>query len=327
MCGRRNIREKSMPRKLTTAEFITKAKKVHKGKYDYSLVDYVNAKTKVKIMCAVHGIFEPTPNDHLSRCGCPKCAPCAKLTTEIFVQRSIKVHGDVYNYNLVKYITKNITVQIICRKHGSFWQYPENHLKGSGCSKCNADRLRYTTEEFIKRSVAAHGTKYRYDKVNYVNNTTKVKLICPTHGVFIQDPANHLRGRGCPECISSESKGVGIIKAHLQNTEYKQEYRLLGCKNKQVLPFDFGVLHKGDLAGLIEFDGRQHYVPVKFYGGFKQLRRTQLHDLMKTLYCEANNIPLLRIPYWRQHEIPKLINNFIAENQLVLHVKRTIKIV
>jgi hypothetical protein len=55
-----------------TLEFINKAKKVHNDKYDYSLVEYVNARTKVKIIDAHHGVFEQTPTDHLNGKGCPR---------------------------------------------------------------------------------------------------------------------------------------------------------------------------------------------------------------------------------------------------------------
>ena len=58
---------------MNTEEFINKANKVHNGKYDYSKVEYVNAKTKVCIMCPKHGEFWQTPDDHLRGKGCPKC--------------------------------------------------------------------------------------------------------------------------------------------------------------------------------------------------------------------------------------------------------------
>ena len=58
-------------KKLTTKQFIEKAKLVHGDKYDYSLVEYKNSKTKVKIKCnTCNNIFNQTPNDHLSKKGC-----------------------------------------------------------------------------------------------------------------------------------------------------------------------------------------------------------------------------------------------------------------
>ena len=62
-----------MPKKLTTEEFISKAKEVHGNKYDYSKVEYVNNHTKVCIICPKHGEFWQTPNHHLLGHGCSKC--------------------------------------------------------------------------------------------------------------------------------------------------------------------------------------------------------------------------------------------------------------
>ena len=55
-------------------------------------------------------------------------------------------------------------------------------------------------EEFIARSNNIHNNKYDYSKVEYVNNKTKVCIICPKHGEFWQTPKNHLLGQGCPIC-------------------------------------------------------------------------------------------------------------------------------
>lgn len=60
-------------KKLTTKEFIERAINIHANGYDYSLVDYINTKTKVKIICLKHGLFEQIPNNHLSGMGCPIC--------------------------------------------------------------------------------------------------------------------------------------------------------------------------------------------------------------------------------------------------------------
>ena len=57
-----------------------------------------------------------------------------------------------------------------------------------------------TTEEFIKDARKKHGNKYDYSKVVYVNNRTKVCIICPEHGEFWQVPFSHLQGQGCPKC-------------------------------------------------------------------------------------------------------------------------------
>jgi hypothetical protein len=56
--------------KLTTKEFIEKARLKHGDKYDYSKAEYTNSKTKVCIICPEHGEFWQTPGDHLDGHGC-----------------------------------------------------------------------------------------------------------------------------------------------------------------------------------------------------------------------------------------------------------------
>ena len=69
-------------------------------------------------------------------------------------------------------------------------------------------------ENFIDKSKAIHGDKYDYSKVVYINNRTKVCIICPKHGEFWQSPSNHLIGRGCPLC-----KNEHLSNIKLKNTE------------------------------------------------------------------------------------------------------------
>ena len=57
-----------------------------------------------------------------------------------------------------------------------------------------------TTEIFIERARKVHGDRYDYSKVEYVNVFAKVRIICSTHGEFLQVARQHLKGRGCPEC-------------------------------------------------------------------------------------------------------------------------------
>ena len=195
-----------MGKKKTKEEFITKARKVHSDKYDYSKVKYVNNATKVCIICnePEHGEFWQTPSAHINGQGCPKCGGCYTPTTEEWIVSAHKVHGDKYNYSKVKYVNNYTKVCIICPKHSEFEQSPYQHLQGQGCPICSneatCERCRHSKEEFIKKARKAHGDKYDYSKVNYVNNKTKVCIICPKHGEFWQIPNGHLSGQGCPKC-------------------------------------------------------------------------------------------------------------------------------
>jgi len=125
-------------KKMTLDEFVKKSNEIHNFKYDYSLVDYKNNFTKVKIICKDHGIFEQKPNGHIiQKSGCLKCSGKKTKTTEEFILHSKKIHGDLYNYSLVNYISGNIKVKIICKNHGIFEQKPDIHTnRRHGCPKC-----------------------------------------------------------------------------------------------------------------------------------------------------------------------------------------------
>jgi len=205
-----------MPKKLTTNEFIEKAKLVHGDKYDYSKVEYKTYHEKVTIICPTHGEFEQRCSDHLSGKGCKDCRKdylSVKFSSNvsIFKNRANRIHKSFYNYDKVVYKNANIKVKIICPTHGEFEQTPASHLNGNGCPKCaikyKSNKRKLTTKEFIEKSIKIHGNKYDYSKVEYgKNNHIKVTIICPTHGEFEQMPYSHLSGQGCPKCVHQISK-------------------------------------------------------------------------------------------------------------------------
>ena len=65
---------------------------------------------------------------------------------------------------------------------------------------------KYTKEEFIEKAKEVHGNKYDYSKVEYKNSQTKIIIICPIHGEFLQQPYSHLNGNGCPLCVSLKKR-------------------------------------------------------------------------------------------------------------------------
>lgn len=139
-----------------------------------------------------------------------------KYNNDIFINLSNKIHNFKYDYSLVNYITNNKKVEIVCPEHGIFLQRPDVHLRGGGCTKCvlkfNSEKYRQTVEDFIKKSNKIHNFKYDYSLVEYINNKTKVNIVCPIHGIFTQEPRSHLNKSGCPKCdISHKSNNVDFI--------------------------------------------------------------------------------------------------------------------
>src|SRR4051812_41756005 len=123
---------------IISEKFIEKAKIIHNDKYDYSKTNYTNSKTKIKIICPVHGEFEQTPTDHLRGRNCFKCGVGIRSknrtkTTKEFVEKAKTIHGDKYNYHLTAYKNANQKIKITCLIHGEFEQTPNNHLSGKGC--------------------------------------------------------------------------------------------------------------------------------------------------------------------------------------------------
>jgi hypothetical protein len=122
-----------------------------------------------------------------------------KYTQEEFIKKAKTIHGDKYDYSMVEYTGMHDRVKIICPKHGVFEQLAMGHVGGNGCLKCSYSRA-LDTETFIERGKKVHGDKYDYSLVNYKNNRTKVKIICPEHGEWEQVPNSHLAGNGCAKC-------------------------------------------------------------------------------------------------------------------------------
>jgi Zn finger protein HypA/HybF involved in hydrogenase expression len=197
---REHTKEIREMRKITTPEFIEKAKAIHGDEYDYSKVDYKGSAKKVEIICPKHGKFEQQAGAHLFGQGCPKCnIENKKGGIKEFINKSKQIHGDKYDYSKTEYGKDNKTpVKIICPIHGEFLQSPNNHLSGYGCKKCSGQNR--SNEEFIELSKKIHGDKYDYSKVNYNRATDEVIIGCDIHGYFKQKPSKHLSGQGCPKC-------------------------------------------------------------------------------------------------------------------------------
>ena len=283
-----------MPKQITTKEFIERSKNIHNDKYDYSLTDYIRSKTKIKIICPNHGIFEQRPNDHLSGYGCPKCASNYKLNKDVFIKKSKIKHNNIYDYSMVNYINYETKVKIICPIHGVFEQTPHHHLNGIKCPNCSHNK-KIKLEEFINQCIKTHGYKYDYSLVKYKNSKkNKIEIICKKHGIFQQTPYEHKKGSGCPIC--NESKGERNIRFILdnKNIKYKYQKKFKDCKYKSILSFDF-YLPEYNLC--IEFDGEQHETPINIFGGIEGLKIRQKRDQIKNEYCQNNNIRLIRIKH------------------------------
>ncbi len=274
-------------------EIINNCKRVHGDKYDYSLIQQTKKESKSKIICPKHGVFEQNLYNHIfKKYNCPKCSG-RNISQDEFIIDSNEIHDHKYDYSLVEYKNKKSSVKIICPIHGIFEQNTYLHLKGHGCPHC-AGCAKSNTKEFIKKSNKIHKNKYDYSLVDYKNAKTKVKIICPKHGIFEQTPNKHLRGNGCLLC--KESKSEDIIKRELDTRKIKYEKQKIftNCRFKRPLKFDFFII---DSNSCIEFDGEQHFEKFRFEKNENNLEIRKKRDQIKNIYCKENSIKLFRIKY------------------------------
>ena len=318
-CKKCGILSRVLKRSKGKDEFIKEATIKHNGKYDYSKVVYENNSTKVCIICPIHGEFWQTPAAHLSGKSCPKCAHrWYRYTTEEFINCAKNVHGDKYDYSKVDYKNNKTKICIICPIHGEFWQLPSAHLKGQGCPKCanisNGKRKLMGFDKFIEKSKEIHKDKYDYSKVEYINNRTKVCIVCPIHGEFWQKPTKHLQGQGCPIC--NQYKLEKNIKHFLDENkiEYKYQYRAEWLKNNNnnKLSVDF-YLPKYNIA--IECQGIQHFKPVEYFGGNYRFKQQIKNDYLKKNICKKHDINVL---YIIENEIKTNIKIYNNHNTILV---------
>lgn len=225
---------------LTKEEFVERAIIVHGDKYDYNDLNYLGNRISGIINCKIHGPFEQLPRAHLNGRGCTKCFLEKKMYSTLeFIEESIKVHGNLYNYSKTIYNNSWTKIIIICKNHGEFLQTTSHHLQGHGCPQCGniktSESIKLTLEEFIIKANLRHNNKYDYSLVNYINSNIKIDIICFKHGVFSQIPGGHLAGKGCRFCVATTSKKETIwldklgVPQHLRSKSLK-------INNKRIKP-------------------------------------------------------------------------------------------
>ena len=215
--------------RLGKAQFIKRAQLVHgAGRYFYELVEYRSSRAAVKIICPRegHGEFLQAPTSHLRGAGCPLCAVEAikasqRASREEIMARAVNVHGDRYDYSKVNYINIDTPVLIHCRLHGPFYQTPYQHIQNKcGCPECGllgrATSKRTSADEYEQRALEVHNSRYSYPRLEAEIGKSQlvratVTVICPDHGEFAQNAANHLYGAACPKCGLNRCTSVRAI--------------------------------------------------------------------------------------------------------------------
>ena len=265
---------------------------------------YVNTITPILHKCLIDGYeWFVQPNVLLHGCGCPKCAGNLRLTTQEYIEKLKIINPDIIP--IEEYITSKTKIMHKCLIDGYEWKIePSSTLQGVGCPKC-AGNAKLTQDEYVYRVLLINPDIEVIGQ--YIGRFTPILHKCRIDGFeWMASPSNILYGRGCPQC--QESSGERRVRQWLSNHNISYIYQKTfdDCKYKKTLPFDF-YLPDYDIA--IEYDGEQHYKPIKCFGGEEKFKKTIERDKIKNDYCECNNIRLLRIPYYANTE--EELNNFL----------------
>lgn len=233
------------------------------------------------------------------------------LTTEKFIQKAKKIHGDKYDYSRSSYQGGKLKIEIICKIHGSFSQIASNHLMGAVCKKCSYN-LRskiklLNNDQFIKRVEKIHNYKYDYSLVNYENTYGNINIICKEHGVFNQRANDHINGCDCPKCKNIVSNPEIEVQDFVKSLGLKiktNDRKFL--ENGQELDI---IIHSKKLA--IEFNGIYWHYDTKNSKG-----KVKGYHSNKSKICKSKNYVLLHLRedlwnYKKEHMknvIKKLLN-------------------
>lgn len=246
--------KKRSTKRLTTAEFIARAKDKHGKTYEYPTTNYINSKTKVEVLCLLHGVFYVEPNSHLMGKGCSVCGEVNRResktkTTEWFIAQAIAVHGYKYDYSESIYTHSKIKLKIKCIGCDLFFfQSPNHHLKGHGCAHCakkeTASKNRKTLDAFIVQANKIHGLgRYDYSKSSYTSAVKPLLIGCNECGVdFRQTPNIHLSNHGCPDCAKNLTGwNKRRFKKLCENKNRTSSFYLIKCFNENEVFYKIGI--------------------------------------------------------------------------------------
>lgn len=284
------------------------------GEYEV-IGEYVGANDKIKLRHSICKYkWEITPSNFLRGKRCPKCFGTPKKTNEEFVKEVYDLVGNEYVF-LEKYV--NNKTKIRCKHSVCGCEYkvkPLSFLSGTRCPHCKGDRISEsktkTNEQFKKEVFDLVEREYEFLDT-YKDGRTKIKckhnIDNCGHEWYVM-PDNFLQGSRCPQCSSSTGEvqiGLYLDKLNIKNI---RQHSFEKCKNIRPLYFDF---YLPDYNLLIEYDGIQHFEPVKFFGGEEKFKQQQENDNIKNQYCKDNNISLLRIPYWERDNVEQILDEWL----------------
>jgi len=276
------------------------------------LGEYKGTDTKIEMAHIKCGnTYMVTPYHFINKRRCPFCSGHMQKNTEIFKQEVFNLVGDEYEV-LGEYIKSSEKIKI---KHICGFEYEvlsNNFSRGNKCPFCSG-LMKKTTEQFKEEVYSLVNNEYEVFG-EYINTETKIEMAHIKCGnKYSVKPANFLSGKRCPFCKSSKCEKQISDYLKENNINYISQYKFDDCKNIFKLPFDFAIFDKDDnLICLIEYDGEQHFEIRNFTKNKSKnesnFNKTKINDKIKNDYCKANNITLIRIPYFQKSKIEEILN-------------------
>lgn len=223
---------------------------------------------------------------------------------EYFETRGYKLLSKEYNGAMKR-------LKVCCPKgHISYMTFT-NFRRGHRCKRCASIKFNERNKhsyEYVKEYIESFG--YELISKEYENINAKLFIKCPNGHIFDTTFKRFKQGNRCRIC--RESSGENRVKLILikNNINYIEQYRFDDCKFKRKLSFDF---YLPDYNCCIEYDGKQHYFIRKHFGGYESFIDTKIRDTVKNIYCENNNIKLIRIPYWEFKNIENILDQELRQ--------------
>ena len=303
--------------KILFEEFLKRVQTKYGDNFKISNSDYVSVIHPLTVFCNTHKIsIDKKRAEQVTRANpCKECVRDQKLQNyNIKVLKSMQANYP--DFELQSDITDfDSEVIISCPKHGKFKSKTDSIIfNRMGCIKCGRDttgikntgKVRVSFQVFKTRFTERYGSKLILlsDDSNYQNTNSILTVKCsdPTHAEFQSTAKNLLRYQGCKNC--NESMGERLTRLALDELEikYEHEKRFSSCRDRKELPFDFWL---PKFCTLIEFQGKQHEIPAKRFGGSSALKGTQRRDKIKKDWATDNGINLIYIHDYK--EIKKTI--------------------
>lgn len=241
--------------------------------------------------------------DYLKRSECPSCG-CEAKKSKIEKNRINNIGQKFGRLTIVDILWDEKPTKAVCKCDcgnsyiGVKADIVSGHTQSCGCLQSEKTSIANTKD--WTSYVAENGVKFiKQDHMNKKGQWIW-ECECPLCGnKFYEFPAKVNNGHTTSCGCRIQSFGESYIQSLLENMniQFRPQYTFNDCKSIYTLRFDFGILYNEQLLGLIEYDGKQHFEPIEFFGGQKGFEKTKNRDEIKNTYCSYHNIPLLRLPY------------------------------